>query len=68
MTLSEAGDVKIIFGNYNGKTMFEVLDLDPQYIEWMLLEKNDFNQYPEVQKAIKVFKNSNVIRETLNKE
>jgi len=64
-TLSEAGDVVVLFGNHKGKSMFEILDEDPTYIRWMI--NQEFVNWPTVREAVKIFAASSSVQEELKK-
>lgn len=64
MTLTEAGDIKIPFGKYKEKTLFEILEIDPGYISWLLT----ISTSNEIHKAIQCFRQNPEVQRLLNKE
>ena len=43
----------LTFGKYQGKTLKEIADINPSYIEWCILNLNHFNITPSTFEAIK---------------
>ena len=61
-------DTEFTFGKFNGKTVREVLDLQPSYLDWYLLNLDHFYLSDETIEAIKQIKPNFLLSELANQK